>query len=153
MRRLPANRNKLRIAPGGTTIARRNKQTEQKGQHHEDIISPIGGPPGACLRRVHHHDTAPARLHGGARRQLLHLHRLGQCFDNLELRTSEVPSLSIERTVRLVWPPVPGNWIVDDAPTPQGVWMPVPDTTPPGWNQMTVSAGEWMQFYLLRQGP
>ena len=75
-------------------------------------------------------------------------------FDNLELRTSEVPGVSIERAVRLRWPAsVTLNYAVEGAPTLQGPWMPVQETTLPGMNQMTVPTSELMQFFRARQAP
>jgi len=75
-------------------------------------------------------------------------------FDNLELRTSEVPGVGIERAVRLRWPASATlNYAVEGAPTLQGPWMPVQDTAVPGMNQMTAPASELMQFFRLHQSP
>jgi hypothetical protein len=75
-------------------------------------------------------------------------------FDNLELRTSEVPGVGIERAVRLRWPASATlNYAVKGAPTLQGPWMPVQDTAVPGMNQITAPASELMQFFRLHQSP
>jgi hypothetical protein len=75
-------------------------------------------------------------------------------FDNLELRTSEVPGVGIERAVRLRWPASATlNYAVEGAPTLQGPWTPVQDTAVPGMNQMTAPASELMQFFRLHQSP
>ena len=75
-------------------------------------------------------------------------------FDNLELRTSEVPGIGIERAVRLSWPASATlNYAVEGAPTLQGPWLPVQDTTVPGVSQMTTPAGGSMQVFRLRQSP
>jgi hypothetical protein len=75
-------------------------------------------------------------------------------FDNLELRTSEIPGVGIERAVRVRWPASGTlNYAVQGAPTLQGPWMPVQDTAVRGMNQMTAPASELMQFFRLRQSP
>ncbi len=74
-------------------------------------------------------------------------------YDNLETRTTEVPSTGIERAVRLNWPTTGLNYAAQWAPTPQGPWQPVPDQTIPGMNQMTVPASTAMQFFRLIQAP
>ena len=80
--------------------------------------------------------------------------QLDVTYDNLELRTSEVPGVGIERAVRLSWPVSSIiNYAVEGAPTVQGPWLPVQDTAVPGMNQMTAPASELMQFFRLRQSP
>jgi hypothetical protein len=75
-------------------------------------------------------------------------------YDNLELRTSEIPGVGIERAVRLRWPVSSTlNYAVQGAPTLQGPWMPVQDTAVPGMSQMTAPASELMQFFRLHQSP
>ena len=75
-------------------------------------------------------------------------------FDNLELRTSEVPGVSIGRAVRLRWPASSTlNYAVEGAPTAQGPWLPVQDPVLPGFQQMTVPANDIMGFFRLRQAP
>jgi hypothetical protein len=75
-------------------------------------------------------------------------------FDNLELRTSEVPLVGIERAVRVAWPASATiNYAVEGAPTVQGPWVPVQEPMTPGLNQMTIPAEALMQFLRLRQVP
>ena len=75
-------------------------------------------------------------------------------FDNLELRTSEIPLVGIERTVRLAWPASATiNYAVEGAPTVQGPWLPVQDPDIPGFQKLTVPASGLMQFFRLRQAP
>jgi hypothetical protein len=75
-------------------------------------------------------------------------------WDNLEVRTSEIPFLGIERAVRLSWPALAAmSYAVEGAPTLQGPWMPVQDTAVPGMNQITAPASEPMQFFRLRESP
>jgi hypothetical protein len=75
-------------------------------------------------------------------------------FDNLELRTSEIPLVGIERTVRLSWPASATiNYAVEGAPTAQGPWLPVQEPVTPGMNQMTFPANALMQYFRLRQAP
>lgn len=75
-------------------------------------------------------------------------------FDNLEMWTSEVPKVGMERAVRLTWPAPAGvHWAVESAPTFQGPWMPVQDPALPGVQQMTVPADGNMGFFRLRQAP
>ena len=89
--------------------------------------------------------TRPEGLPGSTRRVI---------YDNLELRTSEIPGVGIERAVRLRWPASATiNYALEGAPTLQGPWMSVQDTTPPGMNQMTAPASELMQFWRLHQSP
>jgi hypothetical protein len=71
-------------------------------------------------------------------------------FDNLELRTSEVPGVSIVRAMGVL---VPDSATVEGAPTLQGPWFPLLDTTPTGMHQMTVPTSELMQFFRARQAP
>jgi hypothetical protein len=75
-------------------------------------------------------------------------------FDNLELRTSEVPRVGIESAMRLTWPASASvNWSVEGAATTQGPWLPVQDSLAPGVQQVTVPADEDMKFFRLRQAP
>jgi len=75
-------------------------------------------------------------------------------FDNLELRTSELPFVGIERAVRLSWPALDTlNYAVEGGPTVQGPWVPVQDSTIPGMNQMTVPANGFMRFFRAVQAP
>ncbi len=75
-------------------------------------------------------------------------------FDNLELRTYEIPQVGIQRAVRLTWPAPTGlNWAVEGAPTVQGPWLPVQNSVLPGLQQMTVPANDIMKFFRLQQAP
>jgi hypothetical protein len=75
-------------------------------------------------------------------------------WDNLELRTSEIPSLGIEKAVRVSWPASATiNYAVEGGPTVQGPWLPVQDSTVPGMNQMTVPASDFMRFFRVVQAP
>ena len=74
-------------------------------------------------------------------------------YDNLEMRTTEIPPTGIERAVRLSWPMTGLNYTVQWAPTPQGPWQPVPDQSIPGMNQMNVPASSTMQYFRLIQAP
>ena len=75
-------------------------------------------------------------------------------FDNLELRTSEIPPVGIERAVRLRWPASATiNYAVEGAPTLQGPWLPVQELPLPGMQQTTVPASEAAQIFRLRQAP
>ena len=75
-------------------------------------------------------------------------------YDNLELRTSEVSPVVIERAVRLCWPASATlNYTVEGAPTLQGPWLPVQDSVLPGLQQVTVPANDIMKFFRLQQAP
>ena len=75
-------------------------------------------------------------------------------FDNLELRTYEIPTVGIERAARLTWPAPTGmNYAVEGGPTVQGPWLPVNGVTTPGLQQMTVPANDIMKFFRLQQAP
>jgi len=75
-------------------------------------------------------------------------------FDNLELRTYEIPQVGIERAVQLTWPAPTGmNYAVEGGPTVQGPWLPVNDVATPGLKQMTVPANDVMKVFRLRQAP
>jgi len=74
-------------------------------------------------------------------------------YDNLEMRTTEIPSTGIERAVRLSWPTTGLNYAAQWAPTLQGPWQPVPEQTIPGMNQMTLPASSLMQFFRLIWAP
>jgi hypothetical protein len=72
-------------------------------------------------------------------------------FDNLELRTYEVPPLGIERAVRLTWPAsATVDFAVEGSPTVNGPWLPLTDQSLTGLKQMTVPANGDMQFFRLR---
>jgi hypothetical protein len=75
-------------------------------------------------------------------------------YDNFELRTSEIPPVTLERAVRLSWPASTTiNHTVEGASEVNGPWLPVQDWTTPGMNQMTVPVDEFMKIFRLRQGP
>ncbi len=74
-------------------------------------------------------------------------------FDNVELRTYEVPQVGIERAVQLSWPDTGMNFTVEAAPTLQGPWLPVLNSAPPGCQQKTVPQSGPMQFFRLQQAP
>jgi hypothetical protein len=74
-------------------------------------------------------------------------------FDNLELRTYEVPQVAIERAARLTWPDTGMNFAVEAAPTVQGPWLPVQDPVLPGLEQKAVPANDLMKFFRLQQAP
>jgi hypothetical protein len=74
-------------------------------------------------------------------------------FDNLELRTCEVPQVGIERAVRLTWPDTGMNYAVEAAPTVQGPWLPFQDQVLPGLEQQAVPANDTMKFFRLRSAP
>ncbi len=75
-------------------------------------------------------------------------------FDNLELRTYEVPLVGIERAVRLSWPASAAiHYAVEGAPTVQGPWLPVQEPVTSGMNQMAVPANALIQYFRLRQAP
>jgi len=75
-------------------------------------------------------------------------------FDNLELRTSEIPPVGIERAVRLSWPASATiNYAVEGAPTVLGPWLPVQDQSCPGFQTQTVPANGEARFFHLIQAP
>ena len=75
-------------------------------------------------------------------------------WDNLELRSSEIPFLSIEPAVRVSWPvSATINYAVDAAPTVQGPWLPVQDSSIPEMNQITVPANGYMRVFRAVQVP
>jgi len=75
-------------------------------------------------------------------------------FDNLEVRTSEVPPLGIARAVRLSWPAAAGvNWSVEAASRVEGPYLLVQDLSTPAIQQLTVPTSEAAGFFRLRPGP
>jgi len=74
-------------------------------------------------------------------------------YDNLQMRTTEIPTLSIERAVRVIFPATGLNYAAEWAPTLDGPWQPVPDQTIPGMNQMTLPASSVTQFIRVVQRP
>jgi hypothetical protein len=74
-------------------------------------------------------------------------------FANFELRTYEVPPVSIARAVQLTWPAPAGVYAVEGAPTVQGPWLRVQDQATPGFQTMSVPANSPAQFFRLIQAP
>jgi hypothetical protein len=79
-------------------------------------------------------------------------------FDNVELRTYEVPTIGIQPALRLTWLAPSGvNYDVEAAPTPQGPWqplsVPITDSEIPGMKQASVPANSTAQFFRLVQAP
>ena len=75
-------------------------------------------------------------------------------FDTLEVRTSEIPLLGIERAVRLSWPASATiNYDLETAPRLRGPWLPVQELSVPRMQQLTVPASEVNKFFRLRQAP
>lgn len=75
-------------------------------------------------------------------------------WDNLELRTSEIPGVGVERAVRLTFPTPAGyNYGLEAASSLQGPWLPVTDPAWPGMQRVTVPASESMKFFRLREAP
>lgn len=75
-------------------------------------------------------------------------------FDQLEVRTSEIPPVNIETAVRLSWPrSTTINYAVEAAGTLEGPWLPLGELDRPGVEQRTVPASEATRFFRLRQAP
>jgi len=72
-------------------------------------------------------------------------------FDNLELRTYEIPQVSIERAVRLMWPADDtANYGLESATTVIGPWLPVQELSMPGMQQMTAPASGAAKIFRVR---
>jgi hypothetical protein len=72
-------------------------------------------------------------------------------FDNLELRTYDLPPVGIQRAVQLTWPaPTDVHYAVEGAPTVHGPWLPVQEAATPGVRQMTVPANDAMKVFRVR---
>jgi hypothetical protein len=75
-------------------------------------------------------------------------------FDNLEVRTYELPQIGIERGARLSWPAPAGvNYVVETAPTVLGPWRPIRELELPGVKQMSVPVNGTSEFFRLQQAP
>jgi hypothetical protein len=74
-------------------------------------------------------------------------------FDRFEMRTFEVPQIAIERAVQLSWPATGMNFAVEGAPTLQGPWLPLNNTSLPGMQQITVPVNKSAEFFRLQQVP
>ncbi|MBE7503320.1 MAG: hypothetical protein HS113_24140 [Verrucomicrobiales bacterium] len=70
-------------------------------------------------------------------------------FDNLELRTYDVPLLAIGKAVRLQWPASAFPFTVEGASTIQGPWLPVlePVFESGGVKQVTVPTSDAMRVF------
>jgi hypothetical protein len=73
-------------------------------------------------------------------------------FDNLELRTYDVPWLAINKAVRLQWPASAFPFTVEGAPTVQGPWLPVlePVFESGGVRQVAVPTSDAVKFFRLK---
>lgn len=73
-------------------------------------------------------------------------------FDNLEVRTYNVPLLAIDNAVRLRWPASAFPFIVEGAPTVQGPWLPVlePVFERGGVKHVAVPASDTMRLFRLK---
>jgi hypothetical protein len=75
-------------------------------------------------------------------------------FDNFELRTYEVPEVSIERGVQLTWwNPAGEIWAVEGAPTVQGPWLPVQQQDIPSMQKLNLPSSDFMKVFRLVQAP
>lgn len=75
-------------------------------------------------------------------------------FDNLGLRTFEIPPVSIAGAVRLTWPTASDlRYAAEGAPTIQGPWLPVGPAELPGLDQTVAPIHDAMKFFRLRQAP
>lgn len=78
----------------------------------------------------------------------------GATFANLQLRTYEVPQVSIDRAVQLSWPAAAGvNYLVEGAPSPEGPWSPVQQLVIPDIQKATIPLGAPVQFFRVIQAP
>ncbi len=73
-------------------------------------------------------------------------------FDNLELRTYDVPLLAMDKAVQLRWPNSAFPFTVEGAPTVQGPWLPVlePIFESGGVKQVAVPTSDAMRFFRLK---
>lgn len=72
-------------------------------------------------------------------------------FDNLEVRTYEVPKVSVERAVRLTFPwRANAGYVVEAAPSVLGPFVPLSLPEMPGLQQVTVPATEDLKFFRVR---
>jgi hypothetical protein len=75
-------------------------------------------------------------------------------FDNFQLLKYDVPRVEWTRALQLAWPTTAGmSFQVEGAPTPDGPWLPVPDSTMPGFEQQSIPQIDMMKFLRLRQSP
>jgi hypothetical protein len=73
-------------------------------------------------------------------------------FDNLELRTYDIPLLAIDRAVQLRWPSSAFLFTVEGGSSVQGPWLPVlePVFKSSGAKQVTVPISDRMRRFRLR---
>ena len=75
-------------------------------------------------------------------------------FANLQMRTYEVPQVSIARAVQLTWPAVADvSYTVEAAPTVHGPWLPVQAQEMPGIQTLTLPASAPVQVIRVIQAP
>jgi len=75
-------------------------------------------------------------------------------WDHVDLRRSEIPLLGIEWAVRVSWPAAATiSYAIEGGPTVQGPWLPVQVQSPPGFQNLTVPANEFMRFFRAVQAP
>lgn len=75
-------------------------------------------------------------------------------FANLQLRTYEVPQVSVDRAVQLSWPASAGlNYLVEGATTLEGPWLPVQELVIPDIQKSTVPLTAPAQFFRLVGAP
>jgi hypothetical protein len=74
-------------------------------------------------------------------------------FDNVELRTYEVPTVSVQRAVQVTWPDPTGVYVLEAAPTVQGPFLPAQELALPGIQNLTVPASGPAQFFRVLKRP
>ena len=75
-------------------------------------------------------------------------------YDNLEVRTSEIPHVGIANAVQLSWPTSSTlHYAAEGAPTVDGPWLPVSEPEAPGFTRMAIPADPLTQFFRLREAP
>lgn len=74
-------------------------------------------------------------------------------FDNLQLRTYELPQVGYERALRVFWPDTGANFGLERAPSLNGPWMPVQNSEIPGMRYLTVPTSAPQEFFQLHQAP
>lgn len=74
-------------------------------------------------------------------------------FDNLELRTYEVPPIGIQPVLRLSWPTVGRAYAVEAAQSLSGPWLPVRDVPTLGFDHKILKFDAPVRFFRLRPAP
>ncbi|HEV2209728.1 MAG TPA: hypothetical protein VG167_13195 [Verrucomicrobiae bacterium] len=74
-------------------------------------------------------------------------------FDNLVRRVYEIPSVAIQRAVRLQWPATGTSYVVEGARYVEGPYLPVQDSNSPGFEQRIFPQDHLMEYFRLRQAP